>query len=141
MAIVKWTSVKDMYAVHDRFSKTIEDSSKQINGEWSPLVDIIESEQDILISLEVPGVSEENIDVQINDNVLLISGNKPFPLEKSTETYYRLERCYGRFVRSFALPQSIDQAKIKASLKDGVLKIILNKLESTTPKSIKVEKE
>lgn len=141
MSIMKWNPVRDLLSMQEKMNKIFDDSFKTAGGDWAPPVDIMESEKDIVIIAEIPGVSEENMDIQISEGVLSMKGEKKFPEDKGGDSYYRLERSYGKFSRSFAIPASIDPSKIKASLKDGVLKIILAKRNEERPKSIKVEKE
>ena len=91
--------------------------------------------------MEIPGVSENEIDLQITDGILTIKGEKKLPYEKESDNFYRLERNFGKFSRSFSLPSSVDTNKINANLKDGILKIEIGKKDEVKPKVIKVQKE
>ncbi len=141
MAIVRWNPVRDLITMQEKMNKIFDDSFKITSGDWSPAVDIMENDDEIIIIAEVPGVSEETMDIQVAEGILTMKGEKKFPVEKQSDNYYRLERSYGRFNRSFAIPAAVDQTNVKASLKDGVLKILLKKKQDNSPKVIKVEKE
>lgn len=141
MGIIKWNPVRDLLSMQEKMNKIFDDSFKTTGGDWAPAVDIIESEKDIIIIAEIPGVSEEEMEIQVSEGVLSLRGEKKFPDDKQNDSYYRLERSYGKFYRSFAIPISIDPANVKASIKDGVLKIVLSKRVEEKPKTIKVEKE
>ena len=141
MAIVRWNPVRDLITMQEKMNKIFDDSFKATSGDWSPAVDIMENHSEIIIIAEVPGVSEDTMDIQVADGILTMKGEKKFPIEKQSDNYYRLERSYGKFNRAFAIPAAVDQTNVKASLKDGVLKIILKKKSDNSPKVIKVEKE
>jgi HSP20 family protein len=109
------------------------------SGQWSPAVDILEAEGDIILKAELPGVDLAAIDIQIRDNVLTLRGERTFEDEVKKEHYYRIERSYGSFTRSFTLPSTIDQARVQAQLRDGILEVKLPKRDSALPRSITVE--
>ncbi|MBC7196004.1 MAG: Hsp20/alpha crystallin family protein [Deferribacterales bacterium] len=145
MAIVRWDPFKDIMSLQERinkiFDETVQQDRKSQYGDWYPPVDIFEKEDGITIIMEIPGVSENDIDLQITDGVLTVRGEKKLPYEKSNENFYRLERNFGKFARSFSLPNTVDQNKVKAGLKEGILKIEIGKKDEIKPKVIKVEKE
>ena len=106
---------------------------------WVPAVDILETEDSLILKADLPEVTLENINIQVSDGVLTIGGERkrePVPNEKG---YHRIERNYGPFSRSFTLPDTIQPESVKASFKFGVLNIVLPKKESTKPLNIKVE--
>lgn len=138
--ISRWNPLQDILNIQERMNRIFQGNDLSHGGEWNPAVDIYETEQGIVILAELPGTPEDNIDVQIFDGVLTIRGVKPSPVEQGSDTYYRLERTSGKFARSFALPTGIDTGSVKASIKDGVLKITLDKSREAAPKSIKVVK-
>ena len=141
MAIVRWNPVRDLITMQEKMNKIFDDSFRTAGGDWSPSVDIMENDEEIIIIAEIPGVSEDSMDIQVAEGILTMKGEKKFPIEKQSDTYYRLERSYGKFNRSFAIPAAVDQTNVKASLKDGVLKILLKKKPDNSPRVIKVEKE
>ena len=107
-------------------------------GEWAPAVDIIENERGIVIKAELPGIDPKEVAVTIDNNVLTLKGDRHFEKETKEENYHRIEREYGTFTRSFALPTAVNGDKVTAEYKDGILKIVLPKREETKSKPIKV---
>ncbi|MFN4196673.1 MAG: Hsp20/alpha crystallin family protein [Caldimicrobium sp.] len=109
--------------------------------EWAPAVDVSETEDEIVVKADLPGVKPEDIEINIADNILTIKGEKKRESEEKKENFYRVERFYGSFMRSIQVPVKVDTEKIKAQYKDGVLKIILPKKPESKAKVIKVEVE
>ena len=106
---------------------------------WNPSVDIFENDNEVVIKAELPGMNAKDIDVRLENNVLMLKGERHFEKEAKEENYHRIEREYGSFSRSFALPHAVSGDKVAAEYKDGVLKIVLPKKEETKPKPIKIE--
>jgi HSP20 family protein len=106
---------------------------------WTPVCDIYETEKAIVVKAELPGVVRENVSISIDNNVLTIHGERRFEEETKRENYYRLERNFGEFLRSFTLPTYIDTAKIVAEFKEGLLEIVLPKREEAKPKQIEIK--
>lgn len=106
---------------------------------WAPPVDIFETENDLVIKADLPGIDLNNIDVKVENGTLTLKGERKFERkEGSTEGYHRIERGYGSFVRCFSLPESVDPEKVSADFKSGVLTITMAKKEIAKPRSIKV---
>ena len=105
---------------------------------WNPLVDIFENDNELVIKAELPGMNAKDIEVRLENNVLTLKGERHFEKEAKEENYHRIEREYGNFVRTFALPTAVDGDKVTAEYKDGVLKVVLPKKEETKPKPIKI---
>jgi HSP20 family protein len=108
-------------------------------AEWSPLVDIEESEKEYVIKAELPEIKKEDVKVTVENDVLTITGERKFEKEEKGKKYHRVERSYGSFARSFALPEDADGTKVSAEYKDGVLRIHLPKSEKAKPKTIEVK--
>jgi HSP20 family protein len=108
-------------------------------AEWAPLVDIVEDEKEYLIKAELPEVKKEDVKVTVVDDVLTIAGERLMMKEEKTKKCRRIERAYGTFARSFALPDDADAAKIQAEFKDGLLKIHLAKTAKALQKSVEVK--
>jgi HSP20 family protein len=106
---------------------------------WVPACDIYETEKEIVVKAELPGLKKEDVFVTIENNVLMIKGERRFAEEIKRENFHRVERTYGEFLRSFTLPTFIDAAKILAEFKDGVLMVTLPKREEAKPKQIEVK--
>jgi len=106
---------------------------------WAPTVDIYDRDDHIVVQAELPGVKKEDIDIRVEDNVLSLSGERTRETEVKEDGYYRTERRYGKFGRSFRLPKATKPEKIDASFKDGVLTILVPKGEESKPKQISVK--
>ena len=107
--------------------------------EWSPLVDISEDEKEYVVKAEIPEMKKEDIKINVHDDVLTVSGERKYEKEEKGKKYHRVERAYGSFMRSFALPENADGSKISAEYKDGVLKVHLPKSEQAKKKAIEVK--
>ena len=105
---------------------------------WNPLVDIFENDNEVVIKAELPGMDAKDIEVKVENNILVLKGERHFEKEAKEENYHRIEREFGCFSRSFALPTAVNPDKVAAEYKDGVLRIVLPKNEATKPKAIKV---
>ena len=108
-------------------------------GAWAPVLDVDEREDAILVSVEVPGMKPEEIDLSVHGNLLTVSGEKKESAEKKEKGYYRSERRYGSFRRDITLPADVDAEKVDAVCRDGVLTITLPKVEHAKIKTIKVK--
>jgi HSP20 family protein len=106
---------------------------------WSPTVDISENDNELTFKAELPGIELKDITVSLDNNVLTIKGERRFEKETDKENYHRVERMYGNFSRSFALPTFIDESKVNAMFKNGVLKIVLPKKEHAKTRGIEVK--
>jgi HSP20 family protein len=113
----------------------------RIRGSWSPAVNILEGEDGIKISADLPGMDANDVAVSVEDGVLTIRGERRFEEASESETYHRIERCYGVFERTFTLPNSVDPAKIEARFKNGEMVVSLPKREESKPRSVKVKVE
>ncbi len=113
-----------------------EGESKMSN--WNPSVDIFENDEAIVIKAEIPGVDKKDITVDFKGGLLVLKGERDREEETKEENYYRKERVFGKFQRSFKLPGDVDPEKIKADFKDGVLRIDIPKPEKQQPKQITV---
>ena len=107
-------------------------------GTFVPPVDVYEDEHNLVVKLEIPGVNENDLDVQVENNTLTVKGERKFEKEEKEENFHRIERRYGSFVRTFRLPNTIDTDKVEAHYDKGILKVSLAKREETKPKQIKV---
>jgi len=108
-------------------------------GEWKPLVDVVETKDGISLKVEVPGIKQEDISISIEDNALTIKGERKHESQVNEEAYSHFERSYGTFQRSVLLPPTVDADRVKATYKDGVLEIQLPKREEAKAKTVKVE--
>jgi len=108
-------------------------------GDWMPAVDVSETGKKIVVKAEVPGMDAKDIDISLNGRVLTIKGEKRDEHKEEGENYHRVERRYGTFSRTFELPADVDANKVKATYKDGVLKLELPKTKEQSVKKIEVK--
>jgi HSP20 family protein len=106
---------------------------------WAPAVDILETENELILKADLPEVKQEQIDIRVEDGTLTLRGERKFESAANEKGYHRIERSYGAFSRSFTLPDTIDPEQVKATFKDGVLTVTLPKKEISKPRQIKVE--
>ena len=108
-------------------------------GEWAPAVDIIENERGIVIKAELPGIDPKDIAVTVDNNVLTLKGERHVEKEAKKENFHRMERAYGVFARSFALPEHVDPVKVTADFKDGLLTVTLPRSEAAKSRAIEIK--
>lgn len=116
-------------------------SEPRANRPWSPSVDIFETEDALTVKADLPEVKIEDIDVRVEHQTLTLRGQRKFAEVEKAESikgYHRIERSYGEFVRSFAVPSTVDTEKVQADYKNGVLTITLPKKETAKPRQVKV---
>lgn len=147
MAIIRWDPFRDLVTLREKMNRLFEETftgrgekKDLVSGTWSPSVDIYETENALVLSAEVPGMKEDEIEIKIEDNTLILQGERKFEKETKEENYHRIERSYGSFYRSFTLPNSIDQDKIQAEHENGILKITMPKKPELKPRKVKVLK-
>ncbi len=147
MAITRWDPFRDVLALQNRMNSIFQEYNRNNQGEgdslvtaaFVPPVDIYEDEHKIVLKLEVPGMKESDLDIQIENNVLTVKGERKFEKEEKEENFHRIERRYGSFYRSFTIPNTVNPESVKASYDAGVLKVELEKRAEAKPKQIKVE--
>jgi HSP20 family protein len=147
MSLIKWDPFRDLLSLQERMNKLFEESLFRSGkdqedltvGRWSPSVDVMENEQEIVIKAELPGIELKDVEVLIKDNLLTLRGERKFEKEEEKEDYHRIERAYGAFQRVFTLPASVEQDKVKAKMKDGILEIRLPKAKKELPKKVEIE--
>ena len=147
MALSRWDPFRDLVTLQDRMNRLFEDSlsrskttdQEMAMGAWTPAVDIYETPEQIVLRADLPGIAEKDIDVRIENNVLVLRGERKFLKEAKEEDYHRIERSYGVFSRTFQLTGTIDQTKIQAVHQDGVLEVRLPKREDTKPQKVKID--
>jgi HSP20 family protein len=147
MAIIKWDPFRDIMTLRDRMNRLFEDMSTYRGEEkdlaasaWAPAVDIYETENEVVLTAEIPGVDEKDIEIKVEDNTLTLRGERKFEKETKEENFHRIERAYGSFFRSFALPTYIDHDRIEAEHENGVLKIRMPKKSELKPRKVKILK-
>ncbi len=147
MAIIRWDPFRDLMTLREKMNRLFEETfitrgeeKELVSGTWTPSVDIYETENALILSAEVPGIEENDIEIKIENSTLTLHGERKFEKETKEENFHRIERAYGSFHRSFTLPNYVDQDKIKAEHENGILKITMPKKKELKPKKIKVLK-
>lgn len=148
MRIVRWMDpFRELSTIPERMNQLFEDFVGRSFGErerelaaggWAPTVDIYETDDDIVVTAELPGLEKDQIGVEYKEGVLTLRGERKLVREVKEESCHRIERSYGAFHRSFKLTGSIDEEKITARMKNGVLEVHLPKKEAAKPKQIQV---
>jgi len=151
MSITRWDPFRELEEMSERLNRVFGRSAlatARAGGEakegflsfdWAPSVDIAETPEAFEIKAELPDVKKEDVKVFVEDGQLRISGERRQDKEEKGKKYHRIERSYGSFMRSFALPENVDDAKLSAEYKDGVLNVRLPKTERAKPKAIAVK--
>jgi len=142
MPIIRWDPFSDMVQLRDEIGRWFEGITERGKGRkaaaWAPEVDIKETDTEIQVKADLPGMKLEDIDVSIDEDRLIIKGERKIEKEEKEKNYVRVERNYGSFYRSFDIGVSVKADEIKASYKDGVLEITLPKTEAKKPKKIEI---
>ena len=150
MALVRWQPAQGffprMWDIQNEINRVFNNvmapfSSEEgeLRGAWTPSADIAETENELVVSADLPGVNKEDIKVNVQNNVLTFSGERKQETKSEENNYHRLERSYGFFSRSFTLPATVKTDAIKAAYKDGVLRLTLPKAEEAKPRQIVVD--
>lgn len=143
--LTRFEPFREFATLQDRINRVFRESysggdrdEALTTSSFAPAVDVYEDEHNFTLKIEVPGVEEKDIDVRIENNTLIVHGERKFEKEEKEENYRRVERQYGSFTRSFTLPNSVDPGQVSARYDKGVLKIILAKKAEAKPKQIKI---
>jgi HSP20 family protein len=146
MAMTRFDPFRDLAVLQDRMNRMFNDSygsrredDLMSSGTWMPAVDIYEIDGSLVLKAELPDMRREEIDVTVENNTLTIRGERKLADDIKQESFHRIERAYGKFMRSFALPPTVDAVKIGAEYRNGVLTVTLPFREETKPRTINVE--
>ena len=139
--LVRWDPLREVAALQQemgRFMNLFREGNGRTNQAWTPAVDVWETESELVYAFDLPGIPEDKISVELEENALTVSGERERTEEVSGERFYRFERRFGSFTRTIGLPQGTDESSIKAEYKDGVLEIHVAKPEQAKPRRIQV---
>ena len=139
MSLSHFDPLANLRAFEDAFTRILSEPNN--NRPWAPAVDIYETENELVFKADVPDVDLQDIDVRVENQTLTIAGERKFeaPNVAGNKGYHRIERNYGKFVRSFAVPSTFDTENIAAAYRNGVLSVTLPKKEAAKPRQVKVE--
>jgi HSP20 family protein len=145
MALVRWEPFRELAALQNEMGRWMNQmtggttpGNGQSSSTWLPAVDVWETEKELVLAFDLPGIPEEKVSVELDDNVLTVSGERERTHEHSGDRFYRYERRFGTFARSVTLPQGVNEEAIQAAYRDGVLEIRVPKPEEPKPKKIQI---
>jgi HSP20 family protein len=139
MTLVKFEPLKELETLSERMQRYFDDFPSfgfDFSNSFTPRIDISDDEKNVYVEAEIPGVNKDDLKITLKDNILTLKGEKKIEKEKKDKNYYRSERCYGSFQRSFTLPVDVDSNKIDAKYNDGTLTL---KMEKLKPAPVKVK--
>jgi len=147
MNLVKWDPFRELEEVSNRLNRVFGRSPFRAGSErelltsadWMPSADISETDKAYLIKAEIPGVRKEDVKVSLQDGMLTIQGERKMEKEEKGEKHHRVERSYGSFVRSFSLPDNVDESAVQAEFKDGMLNVTLTKSAKSKSRAVNVK--
>jgi HSP20 family protein len=147
MALVRWDPMReldslqgDMNRLFDRFFEGGRAANGTTGRRWIPAMDLVETDDHLVLRGDLPGMTEADVDIEIKDNVLTVSGERRAEHEDRGEGYHRVERAFGSFSRSLALPQGVDAETIEAKFENGVLEVLVPKPKEAKPTRVQIGK-
>jgi HSP20 family protein len=144
MALIRWEPVRELNTIQsemNRLFNTLFDAPAPANGtarRWIPAMDLVETADAFVLRADLPGLTEKDVNIEFEDNVLTISGERKSEHEEKKEGYYRVERSYGSFSRSLTLPEGVDPDAVKADFDRGVLEVRVPKPEERKPRKVAI---
>ena len=148
MALIRWEPARELQTVQNEMNRlfnTFFDSPSPSNGgghavarRWIPAMDVVETGDHFVLKADLPGLSENDVKIELEENVLTISGERKVEHEQKGEGYYRVERSFGAFSRSLTLPEGVDADAIKANFDNGVLEVRIPKPEQQKPRKVQI---
>jgi HSP20 family protein len=143
MALVRWDPARELDSLQSDMNRLFDSffGGRVANGgqrRWIPAMDLVETEDHLVLRADLPGLGEDDVNIEIKDNVLTISGERRSEHEEKTEGFYRVERAYGGFSRSLTLPRGIDAGAVTASFDQGVLEVKVPKPEERKPTRVQI---
>ncbi len=147
MALIRWEPVREIQTMQNEMNRlfnTFFDAPSPGNGgqavarRWIPAMDVVETDDSFVLRADLPGMSEQDVNIELEDNVLTISGERKAEHERNGEGYYRVERAWGAFSRSLTLPEGVEADAVKASFDTGVLEVRIPKPEQQKPRKVQI---
>jgi HSP20 family protein len=144
MAITRWDPFRDLMSIQNEMNRLFGrtyggDVGESSRGAWTPALDVHETQDKFVITMELPGVSPDDVDISVEDSTLVVRGERKFYSEHDEESFLRIERRFGEFTRSLTLPSTADAESIQASFDQGVLTIEVPKKEEAKPRKISIK--
>jgi HSP20 family protein len=148
MALIRWEPVRELHTMQNEMNRlfnTFFDSPTPSNGggqgvarRWIPAMDVVETDDHFVLRADLPGLAENDVQIEVEDSVLTISGERKSEHEQRNEGYYRVERSFGSFSRSLTLPEGVDADGIQGSFDNGVLEVRIPKPEQHKPRKVQI---
>jgi HSP20 family protein len=145
MAIVRWEPLRELASIQSEMNRLFNsffESPSPANAptlrRWIPAMDLVETDDDFVLRADLPGLTEDDVNIELEDNVLTVSGERKAEHQERKDGYYRVERASGSFQRSLTLPEGVDPEKIKASFENGVLEVRVPKPEQRRPRKVTI---
>ena len=144
MAITRWDPFRDLMSIQNEMNRLFGrtyggDVGETTRGAWTPSLDVYETQEKFVITMELPGVSLDDVDISVEDSTLVVRGERKFYREQDEDSFLRIERRFGEFTRSLTLPSTADAEGIQASFDQGVLMIEVPKREEARPRKITIK--
>ncbi len=145
MALIRWEPVRELGPIQtemNRLFNSFFDTPTPANGRalrrWVPAMDLVETESDFVLKADLPGMSESDVHIEVEDNILTISGERKSETEDRKAGYYRVERSFGSFRRGLTLPEGVDPESVKATFVNGVLEVTVPKPAQQVPRKVQI---
>jgi HSP20 family protein len=148
MALIRWEPVRELGTIQNEMNRlfnTFFDTPTAANGSngsalrrWTPAMDLVETEHDFVLRADLPGLTQADVNIELDDSVLTISGDRKSEHEDRKAGYYRVERSFGAFRRSLGLPEGVDPESVKATFENGVLEVTVPKPEQRMPRKVQI---
>jgi HSP20 family protein len=142
MALVRWEPMRELNALQGEMNRLFNSFFDESNGgqgrRWAPAIDLLEREDSLVLKADLPGLTEDDVQIEVRDNVLTIAGERKAEHGDKQNGYYRVERSFGRFSRSLQLPDGVEADRIAASFDNGVLEVTIPKPEQRKPRRIEI---
>jgi HSP20 family protein len=140
--LVRWEPFRELASLHGEVGRLmnglLDAPTRGTNQSWTPALDVWETDNELVYAFDLPGIPEDRITIEVHDDTLTVSAEREKVAEESSERFYRFERRFGSFSRAVGLPQGVDDSKIQASYRDGVLEVHVQKPEEAKPRRIQV---
>jgi HSP20 family protein len=147
MALIRWEPTRELASIQTEMNRLFNNFFEPATGgnggtgtfrRWTPAMDLVETDKAFVLKADLPGLSEEDVKIEVEDNVLTVSGERKASHEESRQGYYRVERSYGAFSRSLTLPEGVDANSINATFDRGVLEVRVPKPEERKPRKVEI---
>jgi HSP20 family protein len=146
MALVRWDPIRELDTVQNEMNRLFDRffdrpaNGSSLSRRWIPAMDLAESDDHLVLHADLPGMSEDDIDIEVKDGVLTISGERKAEHEEKAAGFHRVERAFGSFSRSVSLPDGVDAKSVEANFADGVLEVKVPKPEEAQPTRVQIGK-